>query len=610
MTTTTTVPVTVSTVSSTKSDTTTSSAKATESTTTTTVSQPVSSDSVTTTSGSESGTTTTVHTDYRFGFDNWGFDNANRHVGKQSEQTYKPFISPEDYEVLRANLSNVEMAKVDAMLAEKTTGAAYGMAVTSILQNYGLFAASDLVDGAKSLYSIDGDALNDKVRSVINYYQVLQLTKNISQASYSTSTRDSDNLSKLIADVDAQKPVLFSYTYTDKEGKVVSQTAVAYKVNPVVKGFTMADGVQKNFDHMILAYNPNSSQQTERYYIYVNEETWEWLIPMSSNDISDAVMNLSKYHNGKLTLVTSDPDLMNANGFFSGKNDALYNKDNFYATMIMNQTSGNMEINFDPNSPNTGNGHIRTVNNPYAKENTVTRVMHGSNSYYVDLKQAQALDLSMEYENCMLKANSEKIKKLIVRPTGEIECQNTSGAYTLSMIMDEGNHPTTWHTISVKGADSGSIKLTAAPDKKGWVLNASSLKGISVVANNNQHRARVSFSTDQNAVLIYQIDENRIGIATADQDGKYNNTIAQTPSGLLGDVNSDGFVDSADAQLTLNAYVEVMSMNPMPLTDEQKDLADVDLNGEVDVTDAQAILIYYTESLAGNNPTWEQIISG
>ena len=521
-----------------------------------------------------------------------------------------PYIFPEDYAVLRANLSNVEMAKVDAMLAEKTTGAAYGMAVTSILQNYGLFAPSDLVDGTKSLYDINDQNLNDKVRSVINYYQVLQLTKNISQASYNTSDKDSEKLSKMIADLEAHKPVLFSYTYTDKEGKAVSQTAVAYKVNSTFKSFRMADGAQKNFNQVILAYNPNSSQQTDRYCIYVSDK-WEWLIPMSSNDISDAVMNNSNYHNGKLTLVTSDPDLMNANGFFSGKKDALYDKDNFYATMIMKQISGDMEINFDPKSPNTGDGRIRPVNNPYAKENTVTRVMNGSNSYYVDLKQAQALDLSMEYENCMLKADSEKIKKLFVRPNGEIECQGTSGAYMLSMVMDEGSHPTTWHTIAVKGVDSGSIKLTAAPDKKGWLLNAGSLQNILVLANNNEHKARVRFSTDQNKVLIYQIDEETIGIATdSDGDGTYDNTIKQTNHGLRGDVNSDGLIDSADAQLTLNAYVEVMAMNPTPLTDDQQELADVDINDEVDVTDAQAILIYYVESLAGNNPTWEQIIPG
>ena len=233
--------------------------------------------------------------------------------------------------------------------------------------------------------------------------------------------------------------------------------------------------------------------------------------------------------------------------------------------------------------------------------------MDARDSYTVSLATPDRLNLSMEYEHCLLRADSDLFKKLTVRPNGEITLAENSGAYKLSMVMDEGYHPTHWHSVSASGKDGGNVSLRYVESQKGWLLTAGSLQNVTVTANNYKNFPKVRFSTTYNTVLIYEIDEDTIGIAVdTNNDGTFERTIAR---GMRGDVNADKEVSVEDAQLVLTAYTEAtLSGNPMPLTLEQQGVADVNDDGEVDVSDAQFILIYYAETtLSGNAVTWEQI---
>lgn len=77
---------------------------------------------------------------------------------------------------------------------------------------------------------------------------------------------------------------------------------------------------------------------------------------------------------------------------------------------------------------------------------------------------------------------------------------------------------------------------------------------------------------------------------SADTENTYSFTAAavegmQIAVALLGDVNLDGFIDSVDAQLTLQAAAELISLN-----DYQGIIADVNADGSKDAVDAQQIL--------------------
>lgn len=78
---------------------------------------------------------------------------------------------------------------------------------------------------------------------------------------------------------------------------------------------------------------------------------------------------------------------------------------------------------------------------------------------------------------------------------------------------------------------------------------------------------------------------------------------------LRGDVTGDAAVTSEDAQLVLQAAVELLASNPSPLSAEASADADVDSDGAVTVSDAQYILVYYVNNTLTHNPkSWEDVI--
>ena len=71
---------------------------------------------------------------------------------------------------------------------------------------------------------------------------------------------------------------------------------------------------------------------------------------------------------------------------------------------------------------------------------------------------------------------------------------------------------------------------------------------------------------------------------------------------MLGDIDEDGEVTVADAQLVALSYCRALCMLPVELTDEQIERSHVlglEKEGHVYLTDAQAILMYSVERLAG-----------
>ena len=85
--------------------------------------------------------------------------------------------------------------------------------------------------------------------------------------------------------------------------------------------------------------------------------------------------------------------------------------------------------------------------------------------------------------------------------------------------------------------------------------------------------------------------------------------VPQQPDYLRGDVDNNGTVDVADAQITLNAYTQIMTNKSHGLTEAEYKAANVNYDEELSVTDAQLILQYYTKiSLAEQDVTWEALI--
>ncbi len=82
---------------------------------------------------------------------------------------------------------------------------------------------------------------------------------------------------------------------------------------------------------------------------------------------------------------------------------------------------------------------------------------------------------------------------------------------------------------------------------------------------------------------------------------KYERMFLAFQTFLLGDVNDDGKIDSADASAVLAEYAASQTGGESTLS---KDAADVNDDGLVNSSDASAILEYYAKASIGEEPSW------
>lgn len=170
----------------------------------------------------------------------------------------------------------------------------------------------------------------------------------------------------------------------------------------------------------------------------------------------------------------------------------------------------------------------------------------------------------------------------------------------LKVVDRDGNGlPVTYYNGSITVLTNNETTLNRT---------AVSLTDVGQTANLTLFNASgdVSWSSSDSAVAT--VDQNGFvkaaGTGTAvitATNGSKQYTATVKIGGLFGDVDQNGSISSADAQLILTHYVECMAGNPSPLTAAQIAIGEVSGDGETDITDAQFILNYYVEKIIGSN---------
>ena len=597
---------------------TTTTTTTTSTTTVTTVTQPAT-EPVTTT------TTAVTGTPFRRGMDDWGFINSRKTLGVKNQEGYYLYRMDEaDRDALLGKLTNSEAARIREELAKRNSGSCYGMAATALLQYHGLFRAGDLVPGTDCLAEITTANLNDRVCSVINYYQMLQFTKAISQKVRRTEQiSDPEKLQELIDLMDSGKPAVLGYVYDGPADERLAHAVVAYGIRRLPSVLPLTDTDRFRYDTEILIYDNMSESDSIAHNMLINTKDWVWCIPNAENPKEYgklAIMNRSAYRSGMINFICADTEMLNSYGMFTGSNSV---PEFDYTRACMTVTPFRSIAHFGSIHPQKDGtfygegdeGDIELTASFFADDvpPEIKAVMDSDLGYFVAPETPDAMHVTMEYEVCLLHADADEASKVSVAPDGSIECAKSKGSYMLSMVLDEGHHATDWHTIRVSGTDGGTVRLKSAPEKKGWILQGDSLTDVTVTAEGLSSEAAVRFASYYDKVLIYQYDEKTIGIAVdADGDNTYETTIAKTGDLFAyrqGDTDGNGVIDVSDAQLTLTAYSETLAGNQNPLDMTQQKAADVDGNSEVNVEDAQYILNYYLLNQVSSIPTlWKNII--
>ena len=363
--------------------------------------------------------------------------------------------------------------------------------------------------------------------------------KSVIQQQYRTVPRRShkENITDILSQLDENDVILIGFKKKYWGGHAITAYDYSY-------GSWTWNGV--TYDGCINTIDPNSSTSyNEKFNIYFNSKTYNWIIPAYS-EITSASGAVFDY-------IGADINAINKGGYLSNTSDTEISSyvARIDAAAISENHSVSKVVNSNGNymSQSSSAGDI-VADTSYIAGGS-SEGMSGYNLYDPDAaykviqETPTELQLSMDYENCLLRAGSAAGTMAIFDQEGYVQICGESADYNLSMVFDD-EHPTDWFAFNVNGENADSVSMEKAKD--GIVLEADNFQNVKVQANNRNYAAEVTFSTkDHSNVLVHEIDAYTIGIsADNDGNGTYETLIAQSDNGVEGDINNDGKFNIAD----------------------------------------------------------------
>ena len=122
--------------------------------------------------------------------------------------------------------------------------------------------------------------------------------------------------------------------------------------------------------------------------------------------------------------------------------------------------------------------------------------------YLFSLEKPEQLDLSMSYENSLLKVNASSGAEASFSPMDSVSVSGKNTDYDLSIVLNDEYKVTDWYSFSVKG--SGVTDATLQKSENGYILEASNLDNVTVNAHNDDVYADVTFSTEYPKVFLFE----------------------------------------------------------------------------------------------------------
>ncbi len=589
---TTTKPVTTAATSTTKA--------ATSATTKTTTA------ATTTTTQTTSATTTTDIPDtktFTWGRDNWDFDNS---YGFFSIGTYRSQINDTYVKKLKENLNNSDYAVIfdskTGWINNMWGGSCYGMSATALLSMEGLFPYSAYGKDADCLYDLYCPLEDFEISSLITYYQMLQV-KDVIQQQYRTVPNRSHatNIKAILTQLDSSSTALVGFQKAGWGGHAILAYDYSY-------GSWTWDGV--TYDGCIYIADPNHSMSYDKSCnIYFNSSTYQWAIPFYSGS------RISSAYGAVFNYIGSSVSEINQGGYLSGSANSTVS--DFVARMDAPTLASNHTVE-----------KVKKTNGGYMMMNAAAgeivadysyiiggesegiygyNLFDADSAYRVTQDAPQKLELTVDYENCLMKGSSAAGSEIVFDKNGYVSVKGESADYSMEMVYDD-NYPTCWFAFGVEGqnADTAAMEMVDG----GYILSADRLQNVSVTASNKEVTASTRFSTEYTEVFLYEIDEQTIGISVdTDGDGTYETPVAGEAASDLGDLNADSEVNASDAAMILVAAAAIGSGSDSGLTEMQKNAADLNKDSAFDAVDAALVLQYAAYSGSGGTMTLEEFLA-
>ena len=572
--------------------------------------------------------------EFIWGVDNWNFIN-NTIYGHFNDDTYRSMINQVYLDTLKENLTPTEYEYVfngvgnsSAWLDKRFGGCCYGMTTTTLLAKLGYLPFSDYKPGVSKLNDLDYPAKNPldytssktNVSSLIVYYQMVQVKPCLQKYGMYAKRGHKDNITEIIELLDKNPTVSVGFRKEGWGGHSI--LAYDYEYGSFNKNGTDYQGRIKICD-------PNSSNRDDdNYYIYFNTNDYSWEIPAYSSN------NVKSKSGAYFNFVNADLDVVNEGGYLSGSSKPG-SISNFVARMDVYSGSNDRSVT---KVQKTGDTYSMANNAPGDIEECYSYVAVGESegvigynlydvdsAYKVAQPEAEPLELSIIYDNCLMTGNSKSGKSIVFDKSGCVEIHGDKSDYSMSMTSND-SHPTDWFSVSVDGDQASFASLEKKSE--GWVVSADELKNVKVNAHNRYSEVSTTFSTSYESALIYEIDQDTIGIAIdADNNGTYETTIMgseqsgepDTDRQITPDTDTETATDTemkpdtdteSDTDTEMKPDTDTESdtdtetkpdtdtesdtdSGKEPDTDEPKPvgkLGDIDGDGTVDATDALSIL--------------------
>lgn len=450
-----------------------------------------------------------AHSDFRWGEDNWSFENIADSFLKGKE--YGSQMSDGYLTKLKGSLTNCEYRKVfkqdDGWIHMEWGGSCYGMSALAHLAFNGYLPFSAYGSKTGTLYGLGLPKNDSNVRSLITYYHLLQIKDAIQQQYRKVPQRgDEENIKELLRLLKANKTVLVGYEMKGFGSHAVLAYGVEY--GAYNKGGRIYQG-------RILVYDPSHLPQKENdegykeYSIYFCTDDYAWTIPGKTIPGSPK-RNVSSAEGARFNYLGASVDEINNGGYLSGTTMAG-EEDGYVARLdTLEIDQSNHEIH---KARESGGGYgtfsqedddiIEAVSyvltgDEEGGERAVAgyNLLDAESAYKVSQSKANALNLHMSYGDCRFEAESKAGRYAIFDKKGYVEVNGSSARCTLAMTFEE-EYPTDWFTVEITG--DGIKKASLSRREDGYLLSADNLECVRVDVNNRDEEAHAFINISSSA---------------------------------------------------------------------------------------------------------------
>lgn len=537
-----------------------------------------------------------------WGQDNWNFDNSTSYFNDYSVNSKELELLISDFE-----LTNTQSYRMRKLIDKFTawTGSCYGMVVSEILVKQGDLQLSRY-GGHEITYR---NSNSDNITSVINFIQQLQSVGNHGQVQKNTQYYDKSQ-----------------YDYIDKAEQVLSNEGTFIKISYGTKKYDKSDdkyssagyhavlgyGIEDcnyyssvtgyTYDKRILVCDPNYSNSSKLYddaCIYYKSSDHSWICPYrNSIGSSESYLCYWNYSSGDSTKTGVINSIIKFNSLIESEDVMIdHQVDHYIAGLELKNKSGNEAKLWrilgtgDPSFDYSGEDS--DIIKPYdIYENysitigppTLNYSLWDSTSVY-DLKfdKLSNYSLYMDYENVSYYSDVNNAIETQFSPRGNITFKGTDANYEVTMVTDASECVTDWYAVTVSCNNTNNMQFKKVDE--GYMLLSTNLEDVNVNAMNNNVSVDKKFSSKYKEVLIYEIDENTIGInVDFNNDGTFETPVDVAEGMILGDVDGDN-------DITIIDVTEIQRYLAHKTTfDNVKSLcADAEKDGVVSIMDATQI---------------------